>query len=76
MSDRIIVAVAGDQELEDAMRTHRIRIADEVLAVRLHVGEETDSPFRNSDNGSTWTATQVVDVEGRSVRLALRKDGM
>ena len=76
MSDRIVAAVAGDSELEGAVVTHRARIADEVLAVRLLVGVEADSPFRDSDNGSTWTARQVVDVEGRPVRLALRKDNL
>jgi isoleucyl-tRNA synthetase len=75
VSDRIVLAVAGDGELEYAVRTHRDRIADEVLARRLHVGEETDAPFRDSDDGSTWTAKQTVDVDGRSVQLALRKDG-
>jgi isoleucyl-tRNA synthetase len=75
VSDRIVLAVAGDGELESAVRTHRERIADETLARRLHVGEEADSPFRDSDDGSTWTATQTVDVDGRSVRLALRKEG-
>ena len=76
VSDRIVAAVAGDSELEGAVVTHRARIADEVLAVRLLVGAEADSPFRDSDNGSTWTARQVVDVEGRPVRLALRKDNL
>ena len=54
---------------------HLYRIADEVLAVRLLLGTEAGSPFHESGNGSTWTAMQVVDVDGRSIRLALTKEG-
>ncbi len=75
VSDRITVAVAGDEELESAVAAHRGRIAEEVLAVQLLLGEEAGSPFRNNGDGSTWTATQVADVEGRPVRLALSKEG-
>jgi isoleucyl-tRNA synthetase len=75
VSDRIAVAIAGDAELEGAVATHRGRIADEVLAVRLLLGTEAGSPFHADGNGSTWTATQVVDVDGRSIRLALTKEG-
>ena len=75
VSDRIAVAVAGDEELEGAVATHRGWIADEVLAVRLLLGTEAGSPFHADGNGSTWTATQVVDVDGRSIRLALTKEG-
>lgn len=74
VSDRIAVAVAGDEELEGAVATHRGRIADEVLAVRLLLGEEAGSPFHANGNGSTWTVMQV-DVDGRSIRLALTKEG-
>jgi isoleucyl-tRNA synthetase len=76
VSDRIEAMVSGDAEIEDAVRTHRVRIAEETLAVRLTVGDETAAPFRDSDDGSMWTAMQTVDVDGRSIRLALRKDGM
>ena len=77
VSDRIVAMVTGDPEIEVAVRTHRDRIAEETLAVRLMVGtEEIVSPFRDSDDGSIWTATATVDVDGRSIRLALRKDGM
>ncbi|HYW30781.1 MAG TPA: isoleucine--tRNA ligase [Gemmatimonas sp.] len=76
VSDRIVLQVAGDDEIEEAVRTHGSRIAEETLAVRLLIGEQADSPDRALEDGATWTATQTVDVEGRSVRLALRKDGM
>jgi len=75
VSDRIVLAVGGDEELQAAVQAHRDRIAEEVLAVRLLVGEEAGTPFGQSADGDTWTATQVVDVEGRSVPLALRKEG-
>jgi hypothetical protein len=52
------------------MRSHR----REVLAVRILVGEEAGTPFGRTADGDTWTATQVVDVEGRPVPLALRKE--
>jgi isoleucyl-tRNA synthetase len=76
VSDRIVAMVSGEGEIEDAVRTHRDRIAEETLAVQLTVGDETAAPFRDSDDGSMWTAMQTVDVDGRSIRLALRKDGM
>ena len=63
------------EDIEQAVRTHRDRIAEETLAVQLMVGDETDQPSRDSDDGGMWTAQQTVDVDGRSVRLALRKDG-
>ncbi len=76
VSDRIVVAIAGDDELERAVIAHRDRIADEVLAVRVLLGEETGSPFSTSGDGSTWTATQATDVDGQTLRLALTKDGL
>jgi isoleucyl-tRNA synthetase len=76
VSDRIVVAVAGDEELESAVAAHRGRIAEEVLATQVLIGQETGSPFSAAGDGSTWTATQVADVEGRPVRLALSKEGI
>ena len=76
VSDRIVMAVAGDAELNEAVAVHRDRIADEVLAVGMFVGEAAGTPFGNTAAGHTWTATQAMDVEGRTVHLALRKEGM
>ncbi len=76
VSDRIVVALAGDEELESAVAAHRGRIAEEVLATQVLIGQETGSPFSAAGDGSTWTATQVADVEGRPVRLALSKEGI
>jgi isoleucyl-tRNA synthetase len=75
VSDRITVAVAGDDELQGAVAAHRDHIAQEVLAVRLLLGDEAGSPFRTDGNDSTWTASLTVDVDGRPVRLALTKEG-
>jgi isoleucyl-tRNA synthetase len=76
VSDRIVVAVAGDSELNDAVAVHRDRIADEILAVGMFVGEAAGTPFGNTAEGNSWTAMQAMDVEGRTVNLALRKEGM
>lgn len=75
VSDRIVLALAGDEELNSAVTEHRERIADEILAVRILVGAEAGTPFGTAESGGTWTATQVVDVEGRPVPMALRKEG-
>jgi isoleucyl-tRNA synthetase len=75
VSDRIVLAVAGDEELEGAVAAHRGRIADEVLAVRVWLGGDAGSPFPAQGNDGLWTATQVADVDGRSIRLAITKEG-
>lgn len=77
VSDRIVVAVAGDAELEAAVAVHRDHIAQEVLASVLWLGQEAGSPFSSGsgNDDSTWTASLLVDVEGRPVRLALTRDG-
>jgi isoleucyl-tRNA synthetase len=74
VSDRILLAVAGDPEVEGAVAAHRSRIAEEVLAVRLLLGDEVGSTFSNSGEGAVWTATQAGDVDGRPLRLALTKE--
>ena len=74
VSDRIVLAVSGDEEVEGAVAAHRSRIADEVLAVRLLLGDEVGSPFSGNGDGAMWTATQAGDVDGRSLRLALTKE--
>ena len=76
VSDRIAVAVAGDATVDDAVAMHEGWIADEVLAVRFLIGAVGGSPFGDSVGGSTWTATQTADVDGRPVRIALSKEGM
>ncbi|MEO7998925.1 MAG: isoleucine--tRNA ligase, partial [Gemmatimonadaceae bacterium] len=77
VSDRIALVVHGDDEFEAAVVAYRDRIMEETLAVRVLLGEDAESPFRTggSANAGSWTATQVTDVEGRTVHLALRKEG-
>ena len=75
VSDRIRLALWGDDEVNAAVAMHRDRIAEEVLAVRVMIGDEAGTPPDGVSAGDTWTATQVVDVEGRPVPLALRKEG-
>ncbi|MFN9204510.1 MAG: isoleucine--tRNA ligase [Gemmatimonas sp.] len=76
VSDRIVLAVTGDDEVNAAVAAHRAHIADEVLAVRLLLGAEVGSSFPGGGDDAAWTATQVADVDGRSIRLALTKDGV
>ena len=74
VSDRIILAVSGDTEVEGAVSAHRSRIAEEVLAVRLLLGDEVGVPFADQGNGAMWTATQSGDVDGRAFRIALTRE--
>jgi isoleucyl-tRNA synthetase len=75
VSDRIVVAVAGDEELEGAVAVHRQRIAEEVLAARLLLGGEAGPSFAEQGDMASWTASQTGDVDGRPIRLALTKEG-
>jgi isoleucyl-tRNA synthetase len=75
VSDRIVLAVSGDVEVESAVAAHRSRIAEEVLAARLLLGDEVGSPLSGTGDGAMWTATHAGDVDGRSIRLALTKEG-
>ena len=75
VSDRIVLAVAGDEALEAAVAAHRAHIADEVLAIRLLVGTGEGAPAPVQEPGDGWTAWQVADVDGRPLQLALSKDG-
>jgi hypothetical protein len=73
VADRITLAVDGDSEMMDAVQRHRGWIADEVLAHEIVVGrgeatEATTGTLRG------WTAAQAVDVDGRSLAMALNRD--
>jgi hypothetical protein len=54
--------VSGTPELEEAVRTHQDRIADEVLAVRISVG----------DDGKI-NAAQSVDIDGHPASIAFER---
>jgi isoleucyl-tRNA synthetase len=63
VSDRIFVAVGGWDELEEAVRAHSARIAEEVLAREITVG----------DDAGKFNAMQPVDIDGREARIALKR---
>jgi isoleucyl-tRNA synthetase len=66
VSDRIRLRVGGDAQIREAAETHRVWIADEVLATSLVIGEP-----QQSDN---TLARQSVDLDGIRADLALTKD--
>jgi isoleucyl-tRNA synthetase len=74
VSDRIRVRVEAEAEVAEAVAAHRGWIADEVLAVGLDVG--VLAPMAVAAPDGTWTASQVADVDGQAVHLALSKDGV
>jgi len=63
VSDRIILGIAGWAELDDAVRAHSARIAEEVLAREITVG----------DDAGKFNAMQPVDIDGREARIALER---
>ena len=65
VSDRIVLAVAGNDEVESAVQAYRDRIASDVLAAGLRVGGTADD-----DNG-----VPPVDLDGLPVRIAITKVG-
>ena len=75
VSDRIVLAVSGDDEVIAVARTYESHIANEVLATQLIVGLDAGSPFHEGTADHSWSARQDGDVDGRAVRIALRKDG-
>jgi len=63
VSDRIVLAIGGSEELEAAARAHRARIAEEVLARDITIG----------DNELEINAGQAVDIDGQPARIALER---
>ena len=63
VSDRIRLVVSGTEELEAAVRGHEKWIADEVLAVKLEVGHDSE----NSNAGHS------VDIDGHPARIAIER---
>jgi isoleucyl-tRNA synthetase len=63
VSDRIVLAMSGSEEIEAAARAHQSWIAEEVLAVRISVGHDAE----NSN------AMQSVDIDGQPARIALER---
>jgi isoleucyl-tRNA synthetase len=63
VSDRIHLAVYGDDEVLGAVSAFKDWIADEVLALKVATGSTNDG-----NNG-----TQALDLEGRAVRVSLER---
>jgi hypothetical protein len=63
VSDRIVLAISGSAELDEAVRAHKARIADEVLAREITVG----------DDASKFNAAQSVDIDGQPASIALER---
>ena len=63
VSDRILLWVSGTAELEAAVTAHRERIADEVLAREITVG----------DDATKLNAGQAVDIDGQPASIAIKR---
>jgi isoleucyl-tRNA synthetase len=63
VSDRIVLSIGGPEEIEAAVRAHQARIAEEVLAVRISVGNDAE----NSN------AVQTVDIDGQPASVAIER---
>jgi cytoskeletal protein CcmA (bactofilin family) len=65
VSDRIVLYVGGDAEVERAVGQQQQAIAQEVLARRIVVGGERPG---------TYHAAQTIELDGLAVFVALTKD--
>ena len=63
VSDRITLSVGGSAEVQEAVKAFQKWIADEVLAVRVTVGELIEGTH----------ATHAFDLDGQSVEVALER---
>jgi isoleucyl-tRNA synthetase len=65
VSDRITLVVAGGAEIQEAVKAFQKWIADEVLALKVSVGEKIDGTH----------ATHAFDLDGQNVEVALERVG-
>jgi isoleucyl-tRNA synthetase len=65
VSDRITVFVGADAEIQEAMKAFQKWIAEEVLAVRVSIGDKIEGTH----------ATHAFDLDGQSVEVALERVG-
>jgi isoleucyl-tRNA synthetase len=63
VSDRITLFVAGGAEIQEAVKAFQKWIADEVLALKVSVGEKIDETH----------AAHTLDLDGQSVEVALER---
>jgi isoleucyl-tRNA synthetase len=65
VSDRITLLVGGSAEIQEAVKAFQKWIADEVLALKVSVGEKIEGTH----------ATHTFDLDGQSVEVALERAG-
>ena len=65
VSDRVTLSVSGPAEIQEAVKAFQKWIADEVLAVKVTVGE------KNKDTNAAHT----FDLDGQNVEVALERVG-
>jgi len=65
VSDRVTLLVGGSAEIQEAVKAFEKWIADEVLALKVSVGEKIDGTH----------ATHAFDLDGQSVDVALERAG-
>jgi isoleucyl-tRNA synthetase len=65
VSDRITLFVGADAEIQEAMKAFQKWIAEEVLAVRISIGDKIEGTH----------ATHAFDLDGQSVDVALERVG-
>ena len=63
VSDRIVLSVISTDEVERAVRAHEAWIGEEVLALRISIGDKIE----NSN------AAQSVDIDGHPASIALER---
>jgi isoleucyl-tRNA synthetase len=64
VSDRIHLAIDGARDIVGAIREYRDHVAGETLAREVTIGE---------DAGREYSATQVLDLDGLELRIALTR---
>ena len=64
VSDRIMVSLTGNQDVVEAVRSHRDWIASETLALEVVLGDLGQGPYN---------AMQTIDLDGLEVRIALTR---
>jgi isoleucyl-tRNA synthetase len=65
VSDRITLFVGAGAEIQEAVKAYEKWIADEVLAVRVSIGDKIEGTH----------ATHAFDLDGQSVQVALERVG-
>ena len=65
VSDRVTLSVGGPAEIQESVKAFQKWIADEVLAIRVTVGERIDDTH----------ATHAFDLDGQNAEVALERLG-